>query len=49
MRMPFFEHALGAALFAHHFGSRLNGFVVGFLRGLAHAALGAEPQAAAPP
>ena len=34
---------------AHDFGARLRGVAVGFLRGLAQAALGAEPHSAASP
>jgi hypothetical protein len=48
LHMPFFEHALGPALFADHVGPRLDGFAVGLLRGLTQAALGTEPHAAAP-
>ena len=49
VRVAFFKHALGAALFAHHVGARLGGFAVGFLRVVAEAAFGAEPHAAAAP
>ena len=47
--VPFFKKPVGAALFAHGVGARLAGFTVGFLRGLAKAALGAEMHSAAPP
>ena len=33
LRVPFFEHVLGAALFGHHVGAGLDGFAVGFLLG----------------
>ena len=49
LRVPFFKHVLGAALFAHHVGAGLDGFAVGFLLGLAEAAFGAETHSAAPP
>jgi hypothetical protein len=44
--MAFFKNVLVATLFAHHVGPRLCGFPVGFLRGVAEAAFGAEAHAA---
>ncbi len=49
VRVPFFKQPLRTALFAHHVGARLAGFTVGFLRGLAETALGAETHPPAPP
>ena len=44
--VAFFKNALVAALFAHHVGARLRGFLVRLLRIVAEAALGAEAHAA---
>jgi len=42
VRVAFFKHVLHATLFAHHIGTRLNGFTVGLLCYLAETTFGAE-------